>query len=563
MRFVVCFLFFIQIFVAQAQYPVDYFGSPLDIPLTISGNFGELRSNHFHAGLDFRTQQKEGLNVYAAADGYVSRIKISTFGYGKAIYITHPTGFTTVYGHLKQANPVIDQYIRTQHYKEKEFEIDIFPKPTDLPITKGEFIAASGNTGGSGGPHLHFEIRDSKTEKAINPFLFGFDKLMVDTRLPQINSLMAYPISEDASINDAQRPTMISLTRLQNGSYLASKIKANGKIGFGINAYDLMDFSYSKNGLYKVEAFNNGTKTFGFTFDTFSFDEAKHINGLIDFPRFVTSGVRFQKLFAINPYNLSIIDSNTANGILTVIPNLNQNYRIEISDFNNNKITINIPIVYSNAKPTIGKGITKTKYFLKSKIENLYNQENISVSVPPNTFYEDFYLDFKVNKDTLRFASDEVALQNAVLVTFEKDIAAEDKSKTFIATQDGNKLQYNKTRYKDGQFSTYTKKLGTLVLARDEVAPTVVALTLGKSKSLATQSTIDFNINDSLSGISSFVGSINSKWVLFDYDFKTKKLKHTISDGIVQEGNNSIKLTVADNVGNVNTFETNFTYKKG
>ena len=164
MRSVVCFLFFIQIFVAQAQYPVDYFGSPLDIPLTISGNFGELRSNHFHAGLDFRTQQKEGLNVYAAADGYVSRIKISTFGYGKAIYITHPTGFTTVYGHLKQANPVIDQYIRTQHYKEKEFEIDIFPKPTDLPITKGEFIAASGNTGGSGGPHLHFEIRDSKTE---------------------------------------------------------------------------------------------------------------------------------------------------------------------------------------------------------------------------------------------------------------------------------------------------------------------------------------------------------------------------------------------------------------
>ena len=563
MRFSGCFILFIQFLTAQPQYPADYFGSPLDIPLTISGNFGELRSNHFHAGLDFRTKQKEGLNVYAAADGYISRIKISSFGYGKAIYISHPNGYTSVYGHLKQANSVIDQFIRTQHYKQKEFEIDIFPKPTDLLVLKGDFIASSGNTGGSGGPHLHFEIRDSKTEMIINPYFFGFDKLMTDTRLPQVVALMAYPISENAVVNEAQRPTMISLTRLQDGSYLSGKIKANGKIGFGINAYDLMDFSYSKNGLFKVEAFNNGAKTFGYKFNTFSFDESKHINGLIDYPRFVTTGIRFQKLFAVNPYNLSIIDSNTSNGIITIIPNLNQNYRVEISDFNDNKIIVNIPIVYSNAKPTIDKGIIKTKYFLKSKIENLYSKENISVSVPPNTFYEDFYLDFDVSNDTLKFANDEVALQNAILVTFIKDIASEDKSKTFIATRNGSKLLYNRTRYKDGQFSAYTKKLGTLVLVRDEVPPIVTALTLGKSKSLTTQSTIDFNISDSLSGIASFVGNINSKWVLFDYDFKTKKLKHTISDGIVQQGNNFIRLSVSDNVGNTTTFETDFIYKKG
>ena len=185
------------------------------------------------------------------------------------------------------------------------------------------------------------------------------------------------------------------------------------------------------------------------------------------------------------------------------------------------------------------------------------------MSVPPNTFYEDFYLDFDVSNDTLKFANDEVALQNSILVTFIKDIASEDKSKTFIATRDGYKLLYNRTRYKDGQFSAYTKKLGTLVLARDEVPPTVTALTLGKSKSLTTQLTIDFNISDSLSGIASFVGNINSKWVLFDYDFKTKKLKHTISDGIVQQGNNFIRLSVSDNVGNTTTFETNFIYKKG
>ncbi len=561
MRFLGFSIFFMQLLTAQIVYPTDYFSSPLDIPLTISGNFGELRANHFHAGLDFRTQQKEGLNVYAAADGYVSRIKISSFGYGKAIYITHPTGFTTVYGHLKQANPEIDQYIRTQHYKQKDFEIDIFPKPSDLPVKKGVFIASSGNTGGSGGPHLHFEIRDSKTEMAINPFLFGFDKLMVDTRLPQLSALMVYPISENSIVNEAQRPILVGLSRQKDGSYLSEQIKANGKIGFAINAYDLMDFSYSKNGLYKVEAFNNGSKTFAYQFKTFSFDEAKHINALIDYPRFISTGARFQKLFAINPYNLSIIDSNEANGILSIIPNLNQNYRIEISDFNNNKVVIHVPIVYSNAKPTAGKDLKKTKYFLKSKIENLYSKENITVNVYANTFYDDFFLNFDVKNDTLQFANDELAMQNSILVTFIKDVAIEDRSKTFIATLDRNKLIYNKTKYKEGQFTAYTKKLGTLVLAKDVVAPLVTSLTLAKSKTLTSQYTIDFNISDSLSGIDSYTGTINNQWVLFDYDFKTKKLKHTISDGIVQVGNNSIKLVVVDNVGNATTFESNFTYK--
>ena len=164
--------------IAQNEYPKDYFKAPLDIRLSLSGSFGELRSNHFHTGLDFKTNQKEGLNVYASADGYVSRIKISSYGYGKAIYVTHPNGYTSVYGHLKEGVGKIQDYIKMAHYKEKAFEIELFLKPDELVVKQGEIIALSGNTGGSGGPHLHFEIRDTQSEKPINPLLFGFDSLI-------------------------------------------------------------------------------------------------------------------------------------------------------------------------------------------------------------------------------------------------------------------------------------------------------------------------------------------------------------------------------------------------
>jgi murein DD-endopeptidase MepM/ murein hydrolase activator NlpD len=204
MRFSILTLFFCQFIFAQTQYPKDYFRAPLDIPMQLSGNFGELRPNHFHAGFDLKTNQREGLNVYAVADGYVSRIKISTFGNGKCIYITHPNGYTTVYGHLQTAVGPIQEYIRETHYKEKSFEIEMYLKPDELPVTKGQLIALSGNTGSSEGPHLHFEFRDSKTEFVINPLFFGFDKDIKDTKKPTITNLYVYPLDGNTVVNQSK-----------------------------------------------------------------------------------------------------------------------------------------------------------------------------------------------------------------------------------------------------------------------------------------------------------------------------------------------------------------------
>jgi len=544
---------------SQVNYPKDYFNSPLDIPLSLSGSFGELRNNHFHTGLDFKTQQKQGLNVYASAEGYVSRIKISTFGYGKAIYITHPNGFTTVYGHLKKASPAIEAYIRDTHYKEETYEIEMFPKPGDLPVKQGELIAFSGNSGGSGGPHLHFEFRDTQSEKPINPMLFGFDALIKDTKLPAITTLMAYPVGENSSVNQSLQPITLNLSLQADGSYVSEKVAVNGKVGFGINAYDMFDFNYNKNGVFKVQSFLNGNPNFGYQFDTFAFDESRYINALLDFYRFKKMGVRIQRLFMTNPYPLSVIRTDENLGVIEVKPNLANNYRIEVSDFNNNKVVVNVPIQYSPIAPTIASTVKKTDYFLKAKNDNIYKKDNMSVFVPAGTFYDDFYLNFDVKDEILTFHDDSVAVHNNFTVTIENDkYTPAEKEKMFIASMEGKRLSYNFTKIKDSVFTSYAKNLGKFVLAKDTTAPRISSVNIAEGKWLSKQNNLQLTISDNLSGIKSYNGYLNGKWVLFEYDYKTKTIIHEFDEKFLAEGRNDLKVVVTDNVGNSTIFETHF-----
>lgn len=564
MKLRLVFLFLSASLFAQNQYPVDYFRSPLDIPLFLSGSFGELRANHFHTGLDFKTQQKEGWNVYAAADGYISRIKISTYGYGKAIYITHPNGYTTVYGHLSRANGAIEAYIKANHYKQQAYEIEMFPTPDELPVKKGDTIAFSGNTGGSGGPHLHFEFRETVSEKIVNPMFFGFNILVADTKPPVITSLMVYPIGDDASVNQSQKPLAINLSLQPDGSYIAEKISAKGKIGLGISTYDLTDKNYSKSGVFKVQAFSNGSPVFGYQFDTFGFDEGRYVNALLDYSRFKKTGMRIQELFMTTPYPFSIIRTNADNGIIDVKPNVAQVYKIEVSDFHDNKVHIDVPIVYSNLPALIPKEeIRKTDFLLKAKNDNNYKKDNISVFIPANTFYEDFYLDFDVKDKVLYLHNDSVPVHSNFLVTIEDTLSTEaEKEKMFIASIDGKKLSYNATKRKGNTFTSYTKNLGQFTLAKDTTAPKITPLNVKEGKWISNQNTIQLTISDNLSGINTYNGYLNGKWILFEFDYKTKKITHYLDDGVFVDGRNDLKVVVSDNVGNSTIFETHFFKKK-
>ncbi|MGO4905829.1 M23 family metallopeptidase [Flavobacterium sp. W20_MBD1_R3] len=559
MKLSIYLLFFCTTVFAQADYPKDYFRSPLDIPMQLSGNFGELRPNHFHAGFDIRTQQKEGLKVYAVADGYVSRIKISTFGNGKTIYINHPNGYTSVYGHLKMANGEIENYIKKTHYKEESFEIEMFFKPNEMVVKKDDIIAFSGNTGSSEGPHLHFEFRDSKTEFIINPMLFGYNKFLKDTKKPIISGVYVYPLDSKTTVNSSKRPLLLNVSLQKDGTYLSDKVVANGSIGFGISAYDTDDVSFNNNGVYKVQSFYNGKPNFGYEFNTYSFDDMRYINALIDYSRYKKMQQRVQKLFMKTPYNLSFIQADENKGVLQVTPNLASLYRIEVSDFFGNKKTIAIPIKYEVLPTVISKEPVQSNYFVRANKDSNFALGNMSVFFPAGTFYEDFDLNFDVKNDTLFLHDDTVPAHTNFTVSIEDTKSTEEqRQKMFIGRIDGKKVSYNPTYIKDSVFNTKVKILGKYALVADTVAPKISIAVPVEGKWISAQKTIQLSIYDELSGIKTYNGYLNGKWILFEYDNKTRKLTHYFTDGFDVDGANELKVVVTDNVGNSTIFATRF-----
>lgn len=559
MRFYLFIFFVWGSLSAQTNYPKDYFSPPLDIPMQLSGNFGELRPNHFHAGFDLKTMQREGLEVHAVADGYVSRIKISTFGNGKTIYITHANGYTSVYGHLQRTKDAIENLIKKTHYAEKSFEIEIFLKPGELTVKKGQIIALTGNTGSSEGPHLHFEFRDNKTENIINPMFFGFDKYMKDTKKPILSSVYVYPLDNNTIVNQSKRPLLLNLILQKDGTYLADKVVSNGKIGFGINTSDYDDVSFNKNGVFKVQTFYNGTPNFGYEFNTYSFDEMRYVNALIDYSRYKKTHQRIQKLFMQNPYKLSIIASDKSNGVIDVVPNLSSIYRIEVSDFYGNKTSVSVPIKFTVLPTIIVKEPVLSKYFIKANNDANFEKDNVSVFFPAGTFYDDFYMNFDVKNDTVFLHEDTVPAHSNFTISIEDNKHTEaQREKLFIGAIEGTKISYNPTFRKGNVFSAKAKTLGKFALVLDETPPKIAIEKPIEGKWLSDKNTIQFTISDGLSGIKSYNGYLNGNWILFEYDNKTKTITHNFSDGIVAEGANDLKIIVVDNVGNSAIFETHF-----
>lgn len=553
-------LFFISFLSFGQEYPKDYFTAPLDIPLEVSGSFGELRSNHFHSGLDFKTNKKTGLPVYAAADGYVSRIKISTYGYGKAIYISHPNGYTTVYGHLESANDKIEDIIKNKQYEEKSFEIELFFKQNEVPVKQGEVIAFSGNSGGSGGPHLHFEIRDSKNENILNPLLFGYDKLVVDKYKPKVSGLMVYPLHDSIAVNDDFIAQPISLSANEVGNYIGQKVYTNGAVGFGLNAFDNITNPYNKNGIYKVSTFVNGVPYFSYTFDTFSFDESKHINYFIDYLRYKNQQQRFQKMFMLNDYPLSIVNKNKRNGILKVQFASSYIYKIVVEDFDQNTTTIEVPVVYKKTNATFVNEIS-SGILIKAKNEYNFEENNCTVYFSENTFYEDFKINMKIEDNMLYLHEDEIPVKNNFTVSFDVSGLSDDlKNKSFIAYIDGKNILYNKSYLKGNNLSARLKKLGNYKVVQDTIAPKIYGVNFSEGKNIDSYTTISVKISDDLSGINTYNAFLNGKWILMDYDYKTNRLVHNLADQIYVKGKNDFKLIVADEMKNSTTFES-FFYK--
>lgn len=557
MRIFILFFFCFYIGFTQIEYPKDYFRSPLDVPIVLAGTFGELRSNHFHSGLDIKTQGREGLEVFAAADGYVSRIKIEHFGYGKAIYITHPNGYTTVYAHLKELSPRLEQYIKQCQYDKENYAVEMYPAVGEYQVTKGEHIAYTGNTGSSGGPHLHYEIRDND-ERPINPMLFGMD--VKDTKPPRVLSVYAYTIGQNSQINDAQGRIKLRLIPAAGSDFNSEKITAYGEIGFGVMSDDQLDMANNRNGLYNIQTFTNGNKSLEIDFHRFSFAESKHLNRLIDYKYYKEENERIQKLF-IEPNNpLSLYKEDYEKGYVNVIDSSSYVYKIRLRDYAGNESWVSIPI-----EGKIGENIKREEKFGNFEIfadqPAIIEEGNYKVSISAGTLYDDETINVKVSNDTLYLHEDIFPLQKNFNI--EYDISAykeNDKDKLFIASLFGyyKRPSYLRTQRKENKLIAWTDDFGMFTLAKDLKPPTITAMNFQDKKWVSNQKTLVIKIEDELSGISDFRATVNGKWILMEYEYKKKTLTYNFDDGIVTDTENKLKLIVTDNVGNSSTFEATF-----
>ncbi|WP_299219316.1 M23 family metallopeptidase [uncultured Aquimarina sp.] len=558
MRIIISFLILnIGIGYCQKDIPKDYFINPLDIPLAVSGTYGELRSNHFHSGLDLKTEGQEGLKVYAAGTGTITRIKISYFGYGKAMYISHPNGYTSVYAHLQKFSPEIEAYIKKRQYAKESYEIELFPKAGALSVKQGDVIAYSGNTGGSGGPHLHFEIRDAKA-RPMNPMCFGID--IKDTKKPTINSVWLYSLDGNSHVNGNQQPTKLRLIPLDNGSFKAEDVNAIGKIGIGVSTIDQQNLAANKNGIYKISTELNGQENFSMEMRRFSFSETRYINRLIDYPYYKKNRSRITKLFIEKNNPLTIYKNTIDKGIFKVEDSLSYTAKVLVKDFKDNTTVISIPIQGKQLAEISKKEVIKTPYLAQSTENFTFNSGIFDLYIPKGSLYENAYLDIQANGDTIKIHQDEIPLHKNMTIVFDvSNYSESDRKKLYIGRLGyNNKHYYVKTNKKSNRFSTRTRTLGSYSLFTDLNKPTIVPINVSDKKWMSKANFLKIKIDDADSGVKSYRATINGKFILMEYDYKTGMLVYDFNDKIIAETENKFKLIVLDKVGNNATFETTF-----
>ena len=560
----IIFLFFLVSITSFAQnnYPSDYFRSPLDIPLRLAGTFGELRNNHFHAGIDIKTNRRIGLPVYATADGYISRIKVAIWGYGKVIYINHPNGFTSVYAHLNKFGDGIQEYVKSIQYEKKSYETgNIFLKENQIKVTKGQIIGYSGRTGGFVAPHLHYEIRNTKTEKIINPLLFGIK--IQDSIAPKIKKLIAYPMGSDSRINRSLKNQSLSIKKDSLNNYIANRLSASGKIGFGVNVYDLLGKELNKNGIYSLEMKINGIRHYYHDVETFSFSESKFINLLIDYEYYSKYKSRIQKTFREKENKLSIYKDLIEEGGITINEGLNYQVEIIAKDFIGNSSSLKIPVVGLKSESILNQERDTTAYKIVKKEFQKFSKNGVTIAFPKNTFYKDLFLNFSVNDRIATIHKPIIPLDKKFTITFDSIMYKRSEvNQIYIANMNNKKYPYYMdTRKKSNKIFTTTKTLGKYGLLIDNQIPKIYNSNFKDNDWMSRLRYLTIKISDSQSGIKSYEASIDNEWILMEYDVKKKKLSYDFRDKKLVGSKHIFKLVVSDNVGNTNTYKSTF-YRK-
>jgi hypothetical protein len=551
---------FAQNIVQTKQYPKNFFRYPLDLPPSTAGSFGELRPNHFHSGLDFKTNGRTGYPVHAAYDGYVSRLRVQFGGFGNAVYITHPNGYTTVYGHIERFSPELEQLVRNQQYQQQSFEVDFKLTPLQAQVCKDDVIAWSGNAGASAGPHLHFEIRDTETEQTINPQLFG---LTIPDRVPPtLGTICIYhlgyaPFSE-------KTPRQFIAVAGAAGHYHLKKpqvINVSGETGFGITATDLNSASFNHNGVYSIELKLDGETVYTFAVERFAFDQTHAINAYIDYPTFLSSHRFIQKCFILPGSKISLYPQSVNRGVINFTDGAMHEVEYVVKDIAGNTSSLMLKVKSSPVKATLIPASVNPNFFHYDR-QNEFSNDQIKVIVPAGNLYDDVNFTYATLPKKPGTFSVVHRIHNRftpINDTFQLWIKPDNTigkyiGKAVIVNADG--ICEGGT-YDNGYIKADARTFGDYYIKVDTVPPIIHPLNIRNGVTMARLQRIALKIGDNLSGVKSYSGKIDGKWVLMEWDYKTHVLSYKF-DKDIAHGKHIFELTVTDNKDNISQFTADF-----
>jgi len=538
------FLFLFQHGLQAQNYPKNYFRHPLNIPMQLVANFGEIRANHWHMGLDIRTQQRENLPVYAAADGYVSRIVVEPSGFGQAIYIAHPNGMTTLYAHMNAFYPALQQRVISEQYKRESWRLNLEFSPAEFPLKKSDYIGLSGNTGGSAGPHVHFEIRDTKTEKVLNPLLFGFP--IADAVPPSVVRLAMYDRNKSTYM---QSPQLLNIQRTRNNTI---KVGSN-RISFAVGATDRFTGSNNPNGIYAAKVYVDEQPVSSFTLDNIGYDETRYINAQIDFPYDARGGASLQHITPLPGAREVSYDTYGSDGVIELNDNEPHAVLIEVYDANKNVTRIPFRIQYDGAL-TPASATPGTEQFLPNQI-NIFEQNDFQLVTSEKTMYDAVNVSFHSASNgaanavspLFTFLSAAIPSHDSVTVRIKPsgNIPDEWKDRIVMKSVSGSRTVVQKAVWQKGWLMAKFRQYGTYQAFIDNVPPNVNSVATNLSK--ATR--IVFTPTDNFNTIKSFRVEVDGQWLRFTND-KGRTWIYTFDDKFPR-GEHQLKVRIEDEAGNV------------